>query len=401
MDLDVYRELKQDADSTVVLLVLDGLGGMPREQDGKTELEAARTPNLDALAARSATGLHEPVGAGITPGSGPAHLALFGYDPIRYQIGRGALSAAGIEFDLSPEDVACRGNFCTIDDDGKVTDRRAGRISTDENRRLVRKLEEIELPDAELFVRTIKEHRLLVVFRGKNLHASVTDTDPQSTGVRPLEARAEDDASKRTAALANEFIEKARETLKTNTPANMILLRGFAEPPEWPSFQDVYGVRSASIAEYPMYRGLARLIGMQALQASEKADEKFATVQQHWQEFDFFYIHVKKTDSYGEDGDFESKVHVIEDVDAALPRLLDAEPDVLLVTGDHSTPWSVEAHSWHPVPVLLSSRFCRPDEVETFGERALLHGALGPRIPATHIMPLAMANAMRLRKFGA
>lgn len=400
MDLDVIKSLKTDAPSKVVLLVMDGLGGLPGPE-GTTELEAAKTPNLDKLAAESICGLHEPVGGGITPGSGPAHLALFGYDPLQYQVGRGVLSAAGIDFDLQGTDVACRGNFCTVDTDGLVTDRRAGRISTEKNRELVEKLKSIKLSKGEVFVETIKEHRFLVVFRAEGLGEKVNDTDPKIVGHKPHEAKGGNSASEETARLANEFIEKAKELLAGEEQANMALLRGFAKTPAWPTFEEVYGTKAASIAAYPMYRGLAKLLGMKALDAGEDPGEKFETFKAHRDEFDFFFIHVKKPDKAGEDGDFETKVESIEKVDKALPKLLEGKPDVLIVTGDHSTPWALKNHSWHPVPTILNSAYCRPDNVSAFGERACLAGGLGPRLPAVNLMPLAMANGLRLEKFGA
>jgi 2,3-bisphosphoglycerate-independent phosphoglycerate mutase len=400
MDLNVIKSLQAEADSKVVLLVMDGLGGLPGP-DGKTELEAARTPNFDRLAEKGLCGLHEPVGGGITPGSGPAHLALFGYDPLQYTVGRGVLSAAGIDFDLQKSDVACRGNFCTVDADGLVTDRRAGRIPTEKNEELVEKLKSISLSSGEVFVQTIKEHRFLVVFRGDGLGDKVNDTDPKVVGHRPHPAEGGDSASEKTAALANEFVEKAKQVLSGEEQANMALLRGFANAPDWPSFQEVYGTRSASIAAYPMYRGLAKILGMTALDASEDPGEKFATFGKYRSDYDFFFIHVKKSDKTGEDGDFAGKVKSIEEVDAAIPQLLEAEPDVLVITGDHSTPWALSNHSWHPVPTILHSAYCRPDEVTSFGERACLQGGLGPRFPAMNLMPLAMANALRIEKFGA
>lgn len=400
MDLDLIRSLKAEASTKVVLLVMDGLGGLPGPQ-GKTELEAANTKNLDKLASQSLCGLHEPVGGGITPGSGPAHLALFGYDPLQYQVGRGVLSAAGIDFDLQGTDVACRGNFCTVDKDGLVTDRRAGRISTEKNQELVEKLKKITLSEGEVFVETIKEHRFLVVFRAKGLGEKVNDTDPKVVGHKPHEAKGGNDASQATAALANEFVEKAKDILSGEEQANMALLRGFAKTPAWPTFEEVYGTKAASIAAYPMYRGLAKLLGMKALDAGEDPTEKFETLKAHRDEFDFFFIHVKKPDKAGEDGDFDTKVESIEKVDKALPTLLEAKPDVLIVTGDHSTPWALKNHSWHPVPTIIHSAYCRPDGVSSFGERACLAGGLGPRFPATNLMPLAMANALRIEKFGA
>lgn len=400
MDLDLIKSLKAEASSKVVLLVMDGLGGLPGPE-GKTELEAANTKNLDKLAAQSLCGLHEPVGGGITPGSGPAHLALFGYDPLQYQVGRGVLSAAGIDFDLQSTDVACRGNFCTVDKGGLVTDRRAGRISTEKNRELVEKLKGIKLSKGEVFVETIKEHRFLVVFRAQGLGEKVNDTDPKVVGHKPHEAKGANDASQATAALANEFVEKAKEVLASEEQANMALLRGFAKTPAWPTFAEVYGTNAASIAAYPMYRGLAKLLGMKALDAGEDPTEKFETLKAHREEYDFFFVHVKKPDKAGEDGDFDSKVESIEKVDKALPKLLEAKPDVLIITGDHSTPWALKNHSWHPVPTLIHSAYCRPDGVTSFGERACLAGGLGPRFPATNLMPLAMANALRIEKFGA
>lgn len=400
MDLDLIKSLKTDAPSKVVLLVMDGLGGLPGPE-GKTELEAAKTPNLDKLAAQSICGLHEPVGGGITPGSGPAHLALFGYDPLQYQVGRGVLSAAGIDFDLQGTDVACRGNFCTVDKEGLVTDRRAGRIPTEKNRELVEKLKSIKLSKGEVFVETIKEHRFLVVFRAEGLGEKVNDTDPKVVGHKPHEAKGGNSASEATATLANEFIEKAKELLAGEEQANMALLRGFAKTPAWPTFEEVYGTKAASIAAYPMYRGLAKLLGMKALDAGEDPGEKFETFKAHRDEFDFFFIHVKKPDKAGEDGDFETKVESIEKVDKALPKLLDGKPDVIIVTGDHSTPWALKNHSWHPVPTILNSAYCRPDDVSTFGERPCLAGGLGPRFPAVDLMPLAMANGLRIEKFGA
>jgi 2,3-bisphosphoglycerate-independent phosphoglycerate mutase len=401
MDLNVIRSLSKPADSKVVLLVMDGLGGLPRDEDGKTELEAAKTPNLDRLAGESICGLHEPVGAGITPGSGPAHLALFGYDPLEYTVGRGVLAAMGVDFDLGQNDVACRGNFCTVDPDGTITDRRAGRISTEKNQELTTLLQEITLSEGDVEVQTIKEHRFLVVFKGTGLSPNVADTDPHAVGLKPLDPKAADDASTKTARLAKEFADKAREKLVGHEPANMVLLRGFAQMPGWPSFEQVYGTKAACFADYPMYRGLGRLLGMTALEGGSEPETKFKALSEHWNDYDFFFVHVKKPDKAGEDGDFDTKVDSIEHVDKALPQLLDLKPDVLVVTGDHSTPWKLYNHGWQPVPVLINSAYCRPDLVTEFGERACLSGGLGPRIPGSNLMPLAMANGGRIDKYGA
>jgi len=400
MNFELIRELQQPGDGRIVLLVLDGLGGLPG-RDGHTALEAARTPNLDQLAANGLCGLHESVAPGVTPGSGPGHLALFGYDPIRYQVGRGVLSALGVDFELAPGDVAARGNFCTVDPEGRVTDRRAGRISTEKNSKLCDRLRGIHLPGVELFVQTVKEHRFLLVLRGDGLGAEVGDTDPEQTGRKPLRPEARSEKARRTAQLVSRFLEQAAGILVDHHPANMVLLRGFASRPSWPSLAEVCGVRAAAIASYPMYRGVARLVGMALLSSGATLREKLDTAREHWDRYDFFFLHVKHGDSAGEDGDFEAKVEVIEKVDRELPRLLALDPAVVVVTGDHSTPASLRYHSWHPVPVLFWSRRCRPDRVRQFGERACLSGGLGPRFPAPELMALALANAGRLGKFGA
>ncbi len=401
MDLEALGELVEENDTKLLLLVMDGLGGLPMQVEGRTELEAANTPNLDALAAEGICGLHEPVGPGITPGSGPSHLALFGYDPVRYKVGRGVLSALGIDFDLQPGDVAARGNFCTIDETGRVMDRRAGRIPTEKNEELCEILRRIELPGVKIFVDTVKEYRFLLVLRGEDLAGEVADTDPQDVGKMPLPAEALDPSANRTAELVQAFADRARELLADQHPANMVLLRGFSSPPRWPLFTDVFQLRAAAIAGYPMYRGVAKLVGMAVLETSAEVPEEVGVLEENWPEGDFFYLHVKRTDSAGEDGDFDRKVALIEEVDAQVPRIMDLNPDVVVVTGDHSTPSRIRYHSWHPVPALLWSPICRQDGVRAFSESACLQGGLGPRFPATDLMPLAMANARRLEKYGA
>jgi 2,3-bisphosphoglycerate-independent phosphoglycerate mutase len=405
MTLDLIQSLRTTATTKIVQLVMDGLGGAPRAEDGKTELEAAHTPNLDSLAARSQLGLAIPVRPGITPGSGPAHLALFGYDPIQFDIGRGVLEALGIGFELQPEDVAARGNFCTVDEQGRITDRRAGRIATDANQKLVSLLRGIMLPGIQTFVETVKDYRFVVVLRptaSQTLYANIADTDPQQLGVPPLPARAQDSASEPTAVLVNQWISAARQILRDHPPANSLNLRGLARDPGLPRFPEVYGLRAAAIATYPMYRGVARLVGMGVLPVSgDEIEDEVEALRAGWGEYDYFFFHVKKTDSAGEDGDFEQKVKVIEQVDrVAVPAILELNPDVLIVTGDHSTPSVLKSHSWHPVPTLLWSRYCLPDGSTEFGERACARGSLGV-FPATDEMPLAMGHALRLIKYGA
>jgi 2,3-bisphosphoglycerate-independent phosphoglycerate mutase len=397
---DLTRQLLEKNDSKIVMLVADGLGGLPIEPGGKTELETAKTPNLDALAVQGVQGLSHPIAPGITPGSGPGHLGLFGYDPLENLIGRGALESVGIGFKLTPQDVAARGNWCTIDADGNISDRRAGRIPTEESAPLAARLRDITIPGVQLFVEPVKEHRFVLILRGEGLGGKLPDTDPQTTGVPPLEPVGEDGASKKTAGLVKEFIRQARGMLKDEPRANGLTLRGFACSPDIPQFEEVYGLRAAAIAVYPMYKGLASLVGMDVLGSATTLSEQMDVLEEAWNHYDFFFVHFKYTDATGEDGNFEAKVKRIEELDAMVPRITKLNPTVLLVTGDHSTPCALKSHSWHPVPTLLVSEHCRPDANTSFGESQAVVGGLG-QFEAKYMMLLAMANAERLGKFGA
>jgi 2,3-bisphosphoglycerate-independent phosphoglycerate mutase len=398
-----FEQLKQisvTSKSKIAMLVIDGLGGLPDPQTGKTELETAVTPNLDNLAKNSICGLSNPVSPGITPGSGAGHLALFGYDPLKFTIGRGVLEALGIDFEITEHDIAARGNFCTVDNAGIITDRRAGRIDTDKCTEICRILSEIKIEGAEFFVWPVREHRFLFVLRGKGLSEEISDTDPQKVGLSAIKSIAKEKTAEKTATIVNKFVDQAAKLLIKHHPANMILLRGFSRKPDLPSLNELYKLNPAAIAVYPMYRGLARLVGMKVYKLEGTFKEELAMVKEHYDEHDFFFIHVKKTDSAGEDGDFKRKVEAIEEVDAALPQLLNLKPDVIVVAGDHSTPALLKGHSWHPVPFLLYSQWCRADRVEQFSESACASGGLGI-FPAVNIMSLAMANALKLMKFGA
>ncbi len=397
---ELLRELIVKNDSKIVMLVADGLGGLPLSPGGQTELETARTPNLDALARDGVLGASIPVKPGITPGSGPGHLGLFGYDPLQYVIGRGALEATGIGFELGPNDVAVRGNYCTLDADGNISDRRAGRIPTEESAPLAKTLARVKIPGVEVFVEPVKEHRFVVVFRGPGLAGHVHDTDPQATGVPPLAPVAADPGSTKTADVARQFIEQAQRLLANQPKANGLTLRGFAARPALPTYEEVYGLRAAAIAVYPMYKGLARLVGMQIVGQAQTLGEQIDVLAENWAKFDFFFLHFKYTDSTGEDGNFDNKVRRIEELDAALPRVTALKPTVLIVTGDHSTPSLLKSHSWHPVPTLLWSACCRSDDCQTFSERESTRGGLG-HFEAKYLMPLALANAGRLGKYGA
>ncbi len=401
MDMhQLTRSLMAKNDAKIVMLVADGLGGLPMTPGGKTELETAATPNMDRLAKIGVQGASIPVKPGIAPGSGPGHLGLFGYDPLEYQIGRGALEATGIGFELKPGDVAIRCNFCTIDAAGNISDRRAGRIASDESAPVAISLRQIKIPGIEIFVEPVKEHRFVVVFRGEGLAGDVDDTDPQATGVPPLDPVARNPESQKTADVAKEFLRQAKEILKDQPKANFHTMRGFASKPNMPSYQEVYGLRAAAIAVYPMYKGLARLVGMDIVGDAQTLDEQMAVLKENWSKYDFFFIHFKYTDSTGEDGNFDEKVKRTEQVDACLPMIEALKPEVLIVTGDHSTPSFLQGHSWHPVPTLLVSDCCRPDPHTAFNESTCITGGLG-HFEAKYLMLLALSNAGRMGKFGA
>jgi 2,3-bisphosphoglycerate-independent phosphoglycerate mutase len=396
----LVSELKTKNDSKIVLLVADGLGGLPLEPGGPTELEAAKTPNLDDLAKIGTLGTSIPILPGITPGSGPGHLGLFGYDPLKYPIGRGALEATGVGFKLGPKDVAIRCNFVTLDAAGKITDRRAGRIPSEESAPLAVKLREVKIPGVEIFVEPVKEHRFCVVFRGDGLGGNVADTDPQKTGVPPLDPKAHDAASQKTAEIARQFVAQAEKLLKGQPKANGLTMRGFANAPTLPSYEDVYGLNAAAIAVYPMYKGLAQLVGMELVGKPASLSEEIDVLANAWNDFDFFFIHFKYTDSRGEDGNFPEKVKMIEQFDAIVPRVTALKPTVLAVTGDHSTPAKMKGHSWHGVPVLIAGQNVRTDACQSFGETECLKGGLG-QFQAMYLMPLLLAHADRLGKYGA
>lgn len=402
MDSEFVDRLIVKNDKKIIFLIMDGLGGLPQSPGGQTELEAALTPNLDQLASSGTCGLLDPVGYGITPGSGPAHFALFGYDPVKYNVGRGLLSAAGLEFPMAEGDLYMRANFATADAQGMIADRRAGRLATEKNEAICRKLQEkiVLSSGVQAFFRTEKEHRALVALRGGDFSEEIAETDPQKTGLFPLEPVALTAGAQNTAAVMQELTVKIKEVLKDEETANAMLLRGYARYRRFPSMTERFGLSPLAIASYPMYRGIARLLGMQLAAETNTVEEEIQSLKENYNNYNFFFVHIKYTDSRGEDGKFAEKVKVIEQVDSLIPDICALKPDVLVVTGDHSTPAVMAGHSWHPVPVLLSAANCRRDLATTFGERACITGGLG-RMPMKFIMSVALAHAGKLQKFGA
>ncbi len=398
----IWEELAHEG-GRIIYLILDGLGGLRDHSTGETALERANTPNLDRITAESSCGLLEMVGPGITPGSGPGHLALFGYDPLHYRLGRGVLSALGIDFDLQEGDVAARINFASIDSNGLITDRRAGRISSEVNQRLCQKIRNAVKLDyeGEYFLETVAEHRAVLVLRGKNIVDDIFDTDPQITGVPPREPEAKSKSATYTVKILREFLQQAQAALADEAQANSLLLRGFQKYFPLPSLKKRFSLKPLCIAKYPMYRGLSRLLGMEVAKTPDNNKDTFKLLTDRYDEaHDFYFVHIKDTDKSGEDGDFNSKVAVIEEVDALLPQLLALKPEVLVISADHSTPAVMASHSWHPVPVLIHAANARIDDINHFDEYGCRGGSLGLR-PGVHLMGLALAHAGRLSKFGA
>ena len=401
IDFPHISDICRSTPSKIVMLVVDGLGGLPHPDTGRTELETASLPNLDSLARLSECGLTTPVLPGITPGSGPGHMALFGYDPAKYLIGRGVLEALGVGVELAEGDVAARGNLCTVDSKGLLVDRRAGRVSTEESGPLAERLDRIKVPGVAVAVYPSRDYRFVLVLTGDGLDDRVSETDPQEVSKAPLVARAmsRSEGSEKTAAAVNAFVEAAREILGGRAIANMVLVRGLSRLPRLPDFAATYRLNPAAVAAYPMYQGLAKLVGMRVLATGQAFADELNTLAQHFGEHDFFFLHYKPADAAGEDGDFDAKVARLEELDAKIPDLLELGADTLVVAGDHSTPAIMRGHSWHPVPLLVHSSLTAHTGVSGFSESACRVGALG-QVPATSVMPLALAHAGKLLRFG-
>ena len=399
IDLELLHDCYVSNSSKIVLLVVDGLGGLPHPDTGKSELETANLPNLDAMARESACGVTTPVLPGVAPGSGPGHLALFGYDPLKYIIGRGALEALGIDVELRPGDVAARGNFCTVDAEGNLVDRRAGRIPTEFSTSLCHRLDTIEIPGVQVDVFPVQDYRFVLRLRGEGLSEAITETDPQITGVPATPVKPLEPSAEKTANLVNEFVSQAGRLLAEEERGNMVLLRGWAQLPSLPPMGDVYRLNPGAIAAYPMYRGLATVANMRIIPTGKTFADEVETLHQEFDNHDFFFIHYKPADAAGEDGDFDAKVKTLEDLDPLIPRIRELNPDVFMVAGDHSTPAIMAAHSWHPVPFMLHSRLTRGEGIPGFNERDCNLGSIGS-IPATNVMLLAMSHSGKLTKYG-
>jgi len=399
IDQEELRDCYTSTSSKIVLLVVDGLGGLAHPDTRLSELETANIPNLDAMAQESACGLTTPVLPGVAPGSGPGHLALFGYDPLKHLIGRGALEALGIDVALQPGDVAARGNFCLVDGDGLLVDRRAGRIATKFSSPLCERLDKIEIDGFQLDVFPVQDYRFVLRLRGEGLSELISETDPQVTGAAALPVNPLTPEANRTAELVNEFVSQASKLLAEEERANMVLLRGFAQMPNLPPMNDAYQLNTAGIAAYPMYRGLAEVAGMKVIPTGRTFGDEVETLRQNFDNHDFFFIHYKPADAAGEDGDFDAKVKCLEDLDPFIPQIRELNPDVFLVAGDHATPAIMAAHSWHPVPFMLHSKLTRGEGVPRFNERTCAQGSVGS-ILATQVMLLAMSHAGKLQKYG-
>jgi 2,3-bisphosphoglycerate-independent phosphoglycerate mutase len=399
IDAHYIKDTIIENNTKIVLLVVDGLGGMPSTETKLSELQTAKTPNLDFLSHSSSCGLTIPVAQGVTPGSGPGHLALFGYDPLKYYIGRGILEGLGIGIDLLPGDLASRGNFCTLDSSGNLIDRRAGRISTNLSSPLVEQLDNIIIEGCQTDVFQVQDYRFVLRMRGNNLSQAISETDPQQTGMPPLNCEPLDTKATETATYINQFTNQAKNIISNRDVANMVLLRGWSQLPDLPSFAQTYKMKSAAIAAYPMYRGLATVAGMDIIPTGKDFESEVHTLNNKMNDYDFFFLHYKPADAAGEDGDFSAKVRTLEDLDRFIPQILDLNPDVFIIAGDHSTPAAMGSHSWHPVPMMIHSKWTLGDYNKGFSEYDCRFGSLGT-IQATELMSLILAHSSRLTKYG-
>ena len=389
-------------DNKIIFIVLDGLGDIPNPSFGlQTPLEAAKKPHLDRLATKSGVlGRIIPVDTGVTPGSGPGHLSLFGYDPVVYEIGRGVLEVLGLNMDLRDGDLAARANFCTVRD-GLVVDRRAGRIPTEETERLCAMISDNvkEIEGAQVIIKPGKSHRFAVIFRGAGLNDGLTDADPHKENKPFVYTAAKIKEAEASARVVNGFIKKVTDLLKDEPVANSALLRGFSQKPDIRPFTGKYRMKALAIATYPMYRGIAKVLGMDVVAEPVDYEDSMRILKDNYNNYQFFFFHIKETDLAGEDGNFEEKTKAIENADRIINDIYSLNPQALIVTGDHSTPCSLKGHSWHPVPLLIVTKTGETDGL-VFHEKNCIQGSVGT-IYSKELMSLALAHGTRLDKYGA
>ncbi len=413
--LEMLSTLAHKNDKKILLWVFDGIGGLPHPETGKTELETAVTPHIDAFVARSMTGRTLAFGQGVTPGSGPGHLALFGYPNDQIVIGRGVLEVLGSSevllggervsrFSLSKGDVAARCNFATrqvVGGQAVITDRRAGKPATAVSTALVQRISaEVSIEGVEVFLLPGKEHRFSVVFRGEGLVGEVTETDPQVTGAAALRCEPCTPAAARAAEVVNAFVDQINTILADEPAANTALLRGIAGRPDIPTLPELFGLRCGAIAAYPMYRGIASLLGFDVLGDPKTWAEEVEVLKANYDSYDLFYLHIKETDSVSHLGHFDEKVKIFEQCDALFQAAIELGFEVVIITGDHCTPSTLMEHSWHPIPTVMGHPGCLFDDVGKLGERACARGTLGD-IEARDLVPLAMAASGKFLKYGA
>ena len=400
-------------------VICDGLGDRPIPKLGrKTPLEYAKTPNLDAIARRGIIGAMNTIDIGVRPGSDTAHMAIFGYDPHVYYTGRGPFETAGLRMEHKDGDICFRVNMGTVDDTLHIIDRRAGRIG--DTSAFARELNGMKIDGVEFFVKAGTGYRMGMIMRGKKLSTHITDIDPGHVGkgVRMCEATDDTSEAKRTAKILNTFVSRAHKLLKrmpvnidrqkNGLPqANYLLVRGAGVYPKLPRFFDKYGLRAACFAGAGLYKGIARLIGMDVVHvpgATGKPDSniraKVETAIKHRKDYDFFFIHFKGADSCGEDGDVEGKIAYIEKIDDAVAPLLKLKNSLVVITADHSTPCTIKSHSADDVPIVIMGDEVRDDDVHEFSERTCAKGRMG-HIKGMHVMPIILDLMGIAEKFGA
>ncbi|MDD3408250.1 MAG: 2,3-bisphosphoglycerate-independent phosphoglycerate mutase [Methanobacteriaceae archaeon] len=409
-----------------IILVMDGMGDRPlKELDNQTPLQAANTPNMDKMAECGITGIMDSIRPGIIPGSDTAHLSILGYDPYEVYTGRGPFEASGVGLDVIPGDIAFRCNFSTADENGIITDRRAGRIR-EGTKDIVDVLNTMVIKgyeDIQIIFKESTGHRAVLVLRGEGLSDKVTDADPKVEGKKPkiVESTDGSEEAKRTADLLNKIVEKSYEMVKNHPvnigrmeenkpPANIIIPRGAGAVPKVEHINEKYEVNSACIAETGLFMGIGRFAGMDIIEMDDvtggvdtNLDNIIDTIinQVNNTDHNFFLINIDGADEAGHDGNAIQKKEFIEKVDKiVMSKLLNLKNVVLFLTADHSTPISVMNHSGDPVPVIINSPEVRVDDVKEYNEFAVAKGGLC-RIRGSDVMNIVMDLMNNSHKFGA